>query len=258
MGTNPLLAYRAGRRANRENARRARGPKNRTSSLCVRKLNGLPGGVAYPSGCISARGKPIPGKNPFSTFEPVCGPKHFRNLQQTIDCMKNKTRPAPGNRLLRLALSSLAGYAFTCSPQALGAVTNVSIVNFAFSPANVTIRVNDSVTWRWVGSPHSTTSDPGLWESGVLGAGSTFTRTFTSPGNFPYHCSVHPFMTGAIAVQAANVSPTVALTNPADGSVFKLGPISLAGVATGPSRTSSSSKGLSRWQTWGKCPSQRP
>src|SRR6059036_2298952 len=70
-------------------------------------------------------------KKPFSTFEPVCGPKHFRNLQQTIDCMKNKTSPAPGNRLLQLALSSLAGYAFACSPQALGAVTNVSIVNFA-------------------------------------------------------------------------------------------------------------------------------
>src|SRR5262245_12258969 len=71
------------------------------------------------------------------------------------------------------------------SPLAWGAnVTNVNIINFAFSPATVNIRVNDSVRSTWVGSPHSATSDTGLWDSGVMGAGASFTRVFTSAGYF--------------------------------------------------------------------------
>lgn len=109
---------------------------------------------------------------------------------------------------------------FSASLAAFGAVANVNIVNFAFSPNTVNINVNDSVTWTWVGSPHTTTSDTGLWDSGVFGTGHTFSRTFTAPGSFPFHCTVHPFMTGTITVAAANVPPTVVFTNPPNGSVF--------------------------------------
>src|SRR6266404_2634971 len=127
--------------------------------------------------------------------------------------------PNPG-QLLRRALCVLAICLLSCSPQAFGTAANISIINFAFTPNNVSINVNDSVTWTWVGSPHTTTSDTGLWDSGVFGTGHTFTRTFTSAGSFPFHCTVHPFMTGSITVQSVNVPPTVALTNPPNGSVF--------------------------------------
>jgi plastocyanin len=123
-------------------------------------------------------------------------------------------------QLLRCALYVLAICLLSCSPQAFGTSANINIINFAFTPNNVSINVNESVTWTWVGSPHTTTSDTGLWDSGVFGTGHTFTRTFTSAGSFPFHCTVHPFMIGTINVQSVNIPPTVAFTSPTNGSVF--------------------------------------
>jgi plastocyanin len=134
--------------------------------------------------------------------------------------IKNTKNLNPGKRLFHSTLCALAVAVLSWSPPARGANTNLNIVNFAFSPNTATISVNDTVTWTWVGSPHSSTSDTGVWDSGVFSAGHTFTRAFTSAGSFPFHCTVHPFMTGTITVQAANVPPTVALTTPANGSVF--------------------------------------
>ena len=134
------------------------------------------------------------------------------------------------NQLLHLI--SYGGWGLVCLPLALSAATaNVSIVNFAFSPSSVNINVSDSVKWTWAGSPHSTTSDTGLWESGVQGTGATFTHTFKSAGSFPFHCSVHPFMTGTITVQSVAVPPTVTIFNPTNGSVFAA-PATLALTAT--------------------------
>jgi plastocyanin len=40
-----------------------------------------------------------------------------------------------------------------------------------------------------------------VWQSPLLAPGETFTRTFDTPGVFPYLCSVHPFMTGSVTVE---------------------------------------------------------
>ncbi|SRR6266404_496110 len=146
--------------------------------------------------------------------------------------MKNFKSVSPRRWLFHFALYGVASCAFGCLPLTLSAATaNVSIVNFAFSPSGVNSNVSDSVKWTWAGSPHSTTSDTGLWESGVQGTGATFTHTFTSAGCFPFHCSVHPFMTGTINVQSLNVPPTVMISNPTNGSVFAA-PATLALTAT--------------------------
>ena len=119
-------------------------------------------------------------------------------------------------------LAGLAACAFASSrPVLASSVANVSIGDFFFSPSAVTINVNDQVKWTWIGSVgHTTTSNTGLWDSGVRGNGATFVSTFTTAGSFPYHCTVHPFMMGTITVQAANVPPTIAITNPPNGSVL--------------------------------------
>jgi plastocyanin len=61
-------------------------------------------------------------------------------------------------------------------------VTHVSIVDFAFSPASITVPVGSSVRWTHNGLfPHTTTSDPGsldAWDSGTLGVGDAFTKTY--------------------------------------------------------------------------------
>jgi plastocyanin len=125
-----------------------------------------------------------------------------------------------GNRLLHCAVCGLAGAVLSWSHPAFGVDASINIINFAFSPNTVNVGVNDTVTWNWVGSPHTTTSDTGLWDSGVFGTGHTFSQKFTSAGSFPFHCVVHPFMTGTVVVQAPKVPPTVAFANPANGSVF--------------------------------------
>lgn len=91
------------------------------------------------------------------------------------------------------------------------AAANVTLNNFAFTPATTNITAGDSVTWSNVqaGVTHTATSDTGVWDSGNIAASGTFSQTFPSAGTFPYHCSIHPSMTGTI-VAAAAVSPTVA------------------------------------------------
>jgi plastocyanin len=113
---------------------------------------------------------------------------------------------------------------FAATP-VLGANTNVEIIDFAFSPASVSIQVNDSVVWTWVGpTVHTATSNAGLWDSGLLSTpGAKFTHTFGSSGSFPYFCEVHPFMTASVTVQTQtppNVPPTVSITSPASGATF--------------------------------------
>ena len=91
------------------------------------------------------------------------------------------------------------------SPPPAGSVA-VSIQDFSFLPAAVTIKVGTTVRWTNNGpSAHTTTSDGGFWTSPTLSApsgnggyggagtaGGTFDFTFTQAGTYAYHCSLHP------------------------------------------------------------------
>jgi plastocyanin len=119
------------------------------------------------------------------------------------------------------ALSGLAVWAVACPLSGQAAVANVSIGDDFFNPTSSKINVNDQIKWTWTGSiSHSTTSNTGLWDSGLNGNGFTFSRTFTAAGSFPYHCTLHGFMTGTITVQAANVPPSVTVISPINGASF--------------------------------------
>ena len=55
---------------------------------------------------------------------------------------------------------------------------------------------------RWVnrdGVTHTVTFDDGV-DSGRMSGGSTYTRGFPAAGTFPYHCSIHPTMSGTVTV----------------------------------------------------------
>jgi len=78
--------------------------------------------------------------------------------------------------------------------------TAVSIANFAFNPADVTIKVGDTMTWTNNDSvPHTVTGTG--FDSGSLAQGKTYSHKFDTAGTFDYHCSVHPSMTAKITVQ---------------------------------------------------------
>jgi hypothetical protein len=97
----------------------------------------------------------------------------------------------------------------------------VSIIDFAFSPSTLTIAPGNTVTWTNHGATaHTVTADAGAFGSAALLPGQTFSFTFSTPGTFSYHCSIHPFMTASVVVQTAatTAAPTTAVRPPTTAS----------------------------------------
>jgi len=99
------------------------------------------------------------------------------------------------------------------STPSLGKVTNVTIVpgsaispnSTGFTPSVVTVvlGVNNTVMWTNADSvPHTVTANDGSFSSGNMNPGDTYVLTFTSAGNYTYHCSYHPWMKGTIVVKS--------------------------------------------------------
>jgi plastocyanin len=79
----------------------------------------------------------------------------------------------------------------------------VSIANFAFTPAEVTIAPGESITWtNEDGAPHGLEYDDRAPGTDLLLPGASFSRRFDRPGAYDYSCSVHPYMTGRVIVRA--------------------------------------------------------
>lgn len=79
----------------------------------------------------------------------------------------------------------------------------VKIDNFTFNPQQVTVKVGTTVTWtNHDDIPHIVISQTTLFKSNALDTEDKFSFTFTTPGNYPYFCSLHPHMTGSIVVEA--------------------------------------------------------
>ena len=79
----------------------------------------------------------------------------------------------------------------------------VSIVNFEFTPAEITIAPGESVTWtNDDGAPHGLVYQDGAKGTDLLLPGESFNRQFDRPGSYDYSCAVHPYMTGRVVVRA--------------------------------------------------------
>ena len=78
----------------------------------------------------------------------------------------------------------------------------VTISNFAFSPASITVPVGTKVTWTNQDSAtHTVTADDGKsFDSKGVAQGATYSFTFTTAGTFAYHCAVHPDMKATVIV----------------------------------------------------------
>jgi plastocyanin len=78
----------------------------------------------------------------------------------------------------------------------------VKIDNFTFGPAALTVMVGTTITWTNRDDiPHTVVSTDKVFKSKVLDTDETFSFTFSTPGTFPYFCSIHPKMTGTVVVQ---------------------------------------------------------
>jgi plastocyanin len=113
----------------------------------------------------------------------------------------------PVNRALGRALWPLATLAIVAAPifaagPAFAADQNVAIVDFAFQPGDVSLSLNEKVTW-FNQSPdnHTVTSDTQAFDSGSLPPyGGGYQLTFQRSGTFAYHCAFHPQMRGVVRV----------------------------------------------------------
>jgi len=197
-----------------------------------------------------------------------------------IDAIKTSSRRLAV--VLAIIVPFVAFYPTAGSAATVTVTVNGSYYSFFFTPASVTIHRGDTVRWSWNSSGHSTTSGSpgmpnGLWDSGILNQGATFSHTFNTAGTFPYYCTVHGQccgMVGTVRVVAPSPTPTpppmpgppVVTTNPAtfiasfsstlDGSLnphgltttfhFQYGTTTSYGLTTAPqTQTGNSSRNVS-------------
>ena len=76
-------------------------------------------------------------------------------------------------------------------------VVNVQVTSNQFTPAQVKIKVGQTVRWTWAGGTHNVVSGPdcatedGNFKSGAPVGGGTFDKKFETAGTFPYYCQPH-------------------------------------------------------------------
>jgi plastocyanin len=79
--------------------------------------------------------------------------------------------------------------------------TKLTIDNFTFTPAALTVKVGTTVTWtNHDDIPHTVVS-AGKFRSKTLDTDDSFSFTFTAAGEYKYFCSLHPHMSGVIKVE---------------------------------------------------------
>ena len=86
--------------------------------------------------------------------------------------------------------------------QSSGKIFSVSIKDFKFAPAEVNIKVGETVVWTNEDSvPHTVESSDKTLKSDELSKGDTYIYTFAKAGKYDYKCGIHPSMHGSVTVQ---------------------------------------------------------
>ncbi|MDQ3812001.1 MAG: PQQ-dependent dehydrogenase, methanol/ethanol family [Chloroflexota bacterium] len=109
-----------------------------------------------------------------------------------------------------VAAPPLGGAGTTGTETAIGAnVSQAKVVDFGFDPGNDLVPPGTTLTWTNVGQiVHTVTSDDGIFDSGDMASGDTFSFTFDNPGTYWYFCRPHPFMRGRIVVATTAPPPS--------------------------------------------------
>jgi plastocyanin len=104
--------------------------------------------------------------------------------------------------LFAVALPRLTAAGDAAATAAAASAATVNIDNFAFLPATLTVTPGTTVTWKNEDdSPHRIGDKNGTFRSAALDTDDTFSQTFAAPGEYPYICTIHPYMVGKIIVK---------------------------------------------------------
>jgi plastocyanin len=91
--------------------------------------------------------------------------------------------------------------AAACQPAAEGTVpaATVTIRDFAYSPATVTIKSGEAVAWTNEDtSTHTATTLDGSCDTKSIPKGGTVALVFPKAGTYEYHCAIHATMPTAV------------------------------------------------------------
>jgi plastocyanin len=90
------------------------------------------------------------------------------------------------------AVAATATTAPTAAPTAAPAAAVIEMGDHFFDPAQLTVRVGTTVTWKSVGqSGHDLAARDGSFALGSMSFGQTFSFTYTKAGRYPYVCMQH-------------------------------------------------------------------
>jgi len=112
------------------------------------------------------------------------------------------TTAAPARTTTSMSMGSSSS---TSAPAPAAGPNGVNIVNYAFAPSTLTVKVGTTVTWKnydqFAHEVISATGDPGQpFDLGQQTTGATVSHTFTAAGTYQYYCNIHNYMKGTIVV----------------------------------------------------------
>ncbi len=119
-----------------------------------------------------------------------------------VGCGGTSSKPAASTPSPQQPSSSAAPAAKAPASKAPAAAPKLTIKNFTFLPAMVTVKPGTTVRWKNVDSTnHTVTADKGGFDLGNVGKGASKSVRLSKPGVYAYHCNYHPSMRGRIVVK---------------------------------------------------------
>lgn len=130
--------------------------------------------------------------------------KATEDIQELTKEMKKTTEKA--QELTKEAIGAKLPAKFVSIPKGTS-VPGCEKANLCYDPPDVTIFVGGEIIWRNDDlSPHTVTSGivltgpDGIFNSGLISTGKTFSYRFDKSGEFSYFCMIHPWATGIVTV----------------------------------------------------------
>jgi len=85
------------------------------------------------------------------------------------------------------------------------AAVTVDVKDMKFSPADITVKAGETVTWKFDdgGVPHTVTGlkDVGMSINSPIQKDGEYSHVFDKPGTYKYICTIHPEMVGTVTVE---------------------------------------------------------
>jgi plastocyanin len=119
-----------------------------------------------------------------------------------------------GYGLFALTLAACSGStptSYNGSPGGGSTAASVSVINTAYSPMDITVKMGTTITWTnddQVG--HTVTDDGGAFDASLKGGmtdpyggtsgGGAFSHLYSTVGSYMYHCKIHSTMHGTVNV----------------------------------------------------------